>query len=507
MDEVERLIEKPYEDAMLTLSDAVNVSGPRITVYNPLAWKRDGEVTLNVFNMPRGAALKPVDGGSLLPIAPEGPGLETPYRVIRFVAKDVPPMGYRSYQVTEDAPEPAQLAADEKTGVLESPFFKATLDPKRGCIASLVDKRSGRELVDARAPQGFGQYLYERFGQKELHDWTAKSLYPQYEAHKQMFSAYDLPEDSVYASASPENMRLSVHLSPIDACATMTGTLPGPGAQQELYLRVSLPAAIPAVDLEFGWQKAPDGWPEAGWICLPFQCEHPAFRLGRLGADLDPVKDMTIDNANYHFSWINTGVAVYDAVSGAGAALCPQDSPLVSLGEPGEYKFDKRYEPDKPYVYVNLYNNQWRTNFAAWIGDGRRMTSRIRLWAFDQFTSEAALYSPAMETRVPLAAARSTARPGTLPPAQAGIALSRKGVAVTAFGPNPDGPGTVLRVWEQGGVGGDLSVTLPSGAQWTEAKPVSLRGEDLSDHAPLKITNAQLTFPLGAYAPASFVLQ
>ena len=42
-----------------------------------------------------------------------------------------------------------------------------------------------------------------------------------------------------------------------------------------------------------------------------------------------------MENANYHLSWVNTGVAVYDGQSGAGVALCPQDSPLVSLGEPG----------------------------------------------------------------------------------------------------------------------------------------------------------------------------
>ena len=46
---------------------------------------------------------------------------------------------------------------------MENPFFKAALDPGRGSIRSLVDKKSGRELVDTTAPHGFGQYLYERF--------------------------------------------------------------------------------------------------------------------------------------------------------------------------------------------------------------------------------------------------------------------------------------------------------------------------------------------------------
>jgi alpha-mannosidase len=399
--EVERLVAEPYRDALRTLADNVNVADPRIVVYNPLPWQRDGEVTLNVFHLPEGASLKPVDGGPLIPMAHEGPGTETAYRVIRFTAMDVPPLGYRTYTVSKEAPVSAALSGDIQSGVIESPFFKATLDAKRGCIASLIDKRSGRELVDADAPHGFGQYLYERFGRKDLVDWTEKSLYPQYEAHKQMFSAYNMPEDSHYTCAQPGEMTLDVKVSPIDVTAVMTGIVSGPGQPQQVFIRLTLPGAVPAADLEVGWEKQPDSWPEAGWICLPFKCDRPKFRLGRLGADLDPAEDMTLDYANYRFSWVHTGVAVYDTESGAGAAVCPMDSPMVSLGEPGEYKFEKRYVPTRPYVYVNLYNNHWRTNFAAWVSDGRRMTSRIRIWAFDNFNPESGLYSPAMEARVP----------------------------------------------------------------------------------------------------------
>jgi alpha-mannosidase len=174
------------------------------------------------------------------------------------------------------------------------------------------------------------------------------------------------------------------------------------------------------------------------------------------------------------------------------------------LGEPGDYKFDPRFEPKKPHVFVHLYNNHWRTNFRAWISDGRRMTSRVRLWSFDQFDAEAALYSPAMETRIPLAAVRSTALPGKLPGVQSGITLSRKGVAVTAFGPNPDSSGIVLRLWEQSGTSGLLSVTLPIGLKATKAQPVNLRGEKTGN--PIAIINGKLALSLPAYAPVSFLL-
>ncbi len=507
-EDARRLIADPGADAILTLSDHIAVPGGRVVVYNPLPWQRDGEVTLNCFNLPSGVSLKPVDGGPAVSVAYEAPSIEdNPSRVRRFVAKDLPPLGYRTYTFSNDKIEAAPLVVDEQAGVIESPFFKATFDAKRGRIASLVDKRSGRELVDAEAPQGFGQYLYERFSYQQLADWLAKSLYGQYQAHKFAFTAYDMPQDSSYVAALPENMTLTVQQTGVDVTAVMTGVLPAGaiGQSQQVSIRLTLPAALPVADLTVSWQKQPDGWPEAGWICLPFKCANPKFRLGRVGADVDPVTDITLENVNYHNSFVDTGVAVYDGSTGAGVGLCPLDSPMVSLGEPGEYKFDQRYVPDKPYVYLNLYNNHWRTNFASWIGHGERMESRVRLWAFDKFASESALYTPSMEARLPLMAARSTSRPGKLPPAQAGITLSRKGVMVTAFGHNPDGQGTLLRVWEQGGIAGDLAVTLPAGATFTTATPVNLRGEKVGE--PMAIKGAVFSFALPAYAPASFILR
>jgi len=553
-EDVRRLVADPCADAILTLSDNVAVPGGRVVVYNPLPWPRSGEIVLNCFHLLAGSSLKPVDGGPAVPVAYDTPSIETnPSRVRRFVVHDIPPMGYRTFVFSDEKTDAPELTADAKTGVIASPFFQATLDPKRGRIASLVDKRSGRELVDADAPHGFGQYLYERFSYRQIADWLAKSLYGQYVAHRYLFAAYDMPQDSTYVSAVPESMTLTVEKTAIDVTAVMTGTLPAGaiGQEQRISIRLTLPASLPVADLTVSWQKQPDGWPEAGWICLPFKCGNPKsrsqhalwpvsdratgpteglkssggdlrssvsagsgdprraqnakpkFRLGRLGADLDPVQDITLDYVNYHNAFVDTGVAVYDGGTGAGVGLCPLDSPMVSLGEPGEYKFDKRYVPQQPYVYLNLYNNHWRTNFAAWIGRGERMESRVRLWAFDKFASESALYTPALEARLPLLAARSTTRPGKLPPTQAGIALSRKGVMVTAFGKNPDGPGTIFRVWEQGGVTGDLTVTLPRNLR--TATPVTLRGEKTGE--PLAIADSRLSFPLPAYAPASFVLE
>lgn len=504
---IQKLITNPYRDAVASLADNVKVDGNRIVVYNPLPWKRDGLIELDtrlIFGNDF-VSLKPIDGGPAIVVAHEYPAIEDKAPMSRFVVKDIPSMGYRTYIASNEKVEEPELNADINKSMIESPFFKATFDAKRGRIASLIDKRTGKEMVDINAPQGFGQYFYERFGYKQLSDWIDKSLYPQYKAHRFAFVAYDMPQDVAYSSALPENMSLTVEKSAIDVKAVMTGSIPGQGQPQNISISLTLSGITPTADLEVSWQKQPDTWPETAWICLPFKCTNPKYRLGRLGADADPVKDMITENANHHLWWVNNGVAVYDGNSGAGVGISSPDAPLVSLGEPGEYKFDKLYEPKKPYVYLNLYNNHWRTNFPAWIGNGQRMSARVRIWTFEEYATESSLYTPAMETRVPMQVACSKVKNGKLPVTQQGISLSRKGVALTAFVPNPDGEGTIIRVWEQGGISTQLEVILPSGAKFTSATPVNLRGEKGGE--PVKIADDKLIFNLKAYAPASFILK
>lgn len=91
-----------------------------------------------------------------------------------------------------------------------------------------------------------------------------------------------------------------------------------------------------------------------------------------------------------------------------------------------------------------------------------------------------------------------------LPAAANGLVLSRKGVRVTAFCPNPEGEGTVLRVWEQAGKGGDITVTLPPGMKAGTAQPVNLRGERAGKPIPVK--DGKFNFELNAWSPKSFII-
>jgi hypothetical protein len=456
-----KLVAAPLHGDLQALVKAVNVAGPRTIVFNPLPWQRDAVVN-----------------GTLV--------------------KHIPAGGYKTVSDKSDRSDKSDTS--DKT-TMENAVFRITVDPVRGTIKSLIDKRSGRELVDANAEHGFGQYLHEKFSANEVASYCKAYVRGGHDWGFVEIGKPNLPPaaEVLYRALTPADCAL-ISRSYGDASMIQMRAAPKPnGINYPVTTNVILYANAPYVDLELTIEKPADNWPEAGWICLPFKVEAPQFRVGRNGFIMDPAKEI-IAGANRHLYAVGTGVAVFDA-KGQGAGVCGPDTPLVSLGVPGMWKFSNDYVPTKPAVYFNLFNNQWSTNYRFW-NEGK-WTYRFRIWSFDHYDAAASLITPALETRYPVQTATVTTPAGKLPKEQAGIAVSRPGTLVTAFGQNPDGKGTILRVWEQAGISGKLTVTIPG--KFTTATPVNLRGEKTGE--PVKFATGKLVFDLKAYAPASFVLE
>ena len=488
------LIVPLLDGQMQTLAKSVAVEGQRVVVFNPLPWKRDGEVTAKLPGEGI-AALKPVDGGQVVPVAASA-------CVVRFVARDVPGLGYRTYVPAQAADVRHQFQADEKAATLENGRLKLTFDPARGVVRSMVDKRSGRELVDAAGEHGFGQYLYERFDASQVAaflksyvkiraDWADNEI-----GKPKMPPAAQVP----YRAASPRNAQMRFERTATSIAAVFRSA-PSAELGHAITTRFILHADEPYLDVEVtAHDKPADPWPEAAWLCLPLKVESPQFRLGRPGSIIDPAKDI-IRGANRHLFGIHTGVAIFDG-QGRGAGLCSIDSPLVSLDTPGGWKFSMDFLPKKPAVYVNLFNNQWTTNFRMW-NEGT-WTWRVRVWPIERYDATSGLITPSLEARYPLLAAATGGSAGRLPAVQKGVEVSRQGVLVTAFGANPDGPGSVLRLWELSGAGGSCQVRLPQGISAKTVQPVDLRGQPAGQ--PIAVENGAFPCDLRALAPMSFVL-
>ena len=472
-----RLTHAISDSNMITLARSVKHDAPCIVVYNPLPWKRSGIVEVNGKH---------------------------------FNAINVPPCGYRSYplKTTEAFVTPISSRS------IENEFFKIVFDPAKGSIVSLVEKRIGREWVDQSAEQGLGQYLNERFTYEQTLKYTL--AYEQGRALNSFGTKGDWPHPGMYKPGMPSEKEV-----PYRAACSGRGTLKiagDPESQTAILempgdtvkhmaasiLRVTLFKGQPCIDLEITIkEKAKDNWPEADWLCLPFRIDNPQFSVFRPLGVMNPAIDI-VPGANRHLYSVGFGVTITDT-NGSGIAVCPIDHPLVSLDTPGCWKFSLDFVPKRPKVYVNLYNNQWNTNFRYWYPG--TWSSRVRILTFDKNTAmDAVIASPALEARNPLQAVVTEGKGGLLPSEQTGLTVSRKGVVVTAFGTDPDGnEGTLLRVWEQAGVSGDLTVTLPGGVKVKTFIPVNLRGEITGE--PMMIKNSRISFFLKNYSPASFILK
>jgi hypothetical protein len=476
-----------------TLAGSVAVEGPRIVVFNPLPWTRDDVITLDavaaIFS-----GLKDAASGETVAVERTGGNL-------RFIARRLPPMGHRTYVPAEAADSKETLVADAAGLALENGRFRVKLQPARGVVASLVDKQSGRELVDTKSKYGLGQYLYERFdadiNQKYLDAYC--KYQPSWVAH---LARFDMPPASEvpYSANSPQDFAVELIRGEVSVTGRMT-TAASDAMPHNVALDVTLYAGQPFVDLE--WRitdKPPETWPEAGWLCLPLAAHEPKFRLGRLGAPIDPSRDI-VAGSNHEVFCLNAGMTIAGS-NGQAVGLCSPDTPLVSLGHPGVYRHTKQWSPREPVIFVNLFTNVWGTNFQQWIAGS--WSARVRLWPAEGDCLEAELITPSWEARNRAKAVVVDGPAGKHSPAQAGVGLSRKGVLVTAFGPNPDGDGLLLRLWEQAGQGGVCTVQLPDGLNAATAQPCDLRGG--LQGSTIAVRNGRFEINLEPYAPRSLVL-
>jgi hypothetical protein len=381
---------------------------------------------------------------------------------------------------------------------MESPFFSAKLDPSRGIVLSLVDKHSGRELAGHTDGLGLGQYLYERFDKDTVMRWCSNYTRGNH-LYADFYKPGQPPSDQYpYQALSPKDFKLRFEdtAASIEAIMEASATTNLPAVTTRLILYREQPFA----DLEITLHDKPyDPWPEAGWLCLPLNVKDPQYRLGRLGSIIDPAHDI-VTGANRYMFGINTGVSL-TGEGGHGVGFCAIDFPLVSLDTPGCWQYSLDFVPKKPVAYVNLFNNQWGTNFRMW--NRGTWTSRVRLWAIQHYAAESAIITPALEARNPLLAAAAEGSPGALPPTRRGLELSRKGIQITAYGANPDGCGTVLRLWELAGKSGTVRVRLPDGATTKQAQPVDLRGRPVGNRIP--VSNGSFKVEVSAFAPVSLV--
>lgn len=459
---------------MAQLAGNVAVEGKRMVVYNSLPWKRDALVEI-----------------------PDSKGE-------KLLVKNIPACGYKTISLKGnnaiDKVEPKEEAT------LENKFLKIKVNRKSGGIVSIIEKASGRELVDAQSKYAFGQYFYQRFDSAQNHDYHTGCVHLNtvYGSNDRSCWGWntraDMPSSPSYQCAVPEFQSMKLRRTTTSTDVILSANAGGI-IQSDVTTVISLPNDLPWFEIKVQLDnKKPDYWTEAGSIYLPVKAANPQFRIGRLEAMSNPATDFA-SGSNRTYGYVNTGAMIVDS-NGKGLAICPLDHGIMSFGDKGLCTIDPDYVPTKPLALVSMFNNIWTINFPYWIKGS--LSSRVRIWATENL-KDSSLVIAATEARYPVMVGHAEGGAGKLPASAIGLELSRKGVNLVSFIRNPDGKGSLMRLWEQSGTSGNLSVKFPEGSKFTKATPVNLRGEIAGK--PIPVSDRTLKFFMKAYSPASFILE
>lgn len=497
----ERVISPVLHHELKLLASSVSAGGKRIVVYNSLPWTRDGRVKFFTGVYQKNfqiSAVKDSETGEIIRVYNDD-------NLVSFDVKNIPSMGYKTFipllePVTAD--KTASLFIDEKNNKIENSYFSLAINSVTGALSSVYDKKNRKEMVDPTGDEGFGQYIYEQFGQERLDAYNKAYVKPGSEswANQEMGRPSVPDKETVVFKGKCEkitflNMGNGVR-------ATVFGKTDDPGAQRYI-VSYTLYTGQPYIEIDWGIDgKRPNAKPEAGWLAFPFNLNKPEYRLYRTGGITDPQKDF-IRRSNQDFYFLNTSMTMFDN-TGYGAAINCPSSPGISIDSRGLYTFSGKKVLTGSKVYVNLYNNQWGTNFTEWIEGS--FSSRFYVWSYNGYNAEKSFITPSEETRSPLYGIFFDGTEGKIPLSGAGVTLNRKGILLTAFGKNRDGEGTIIRLWEQSGNEGLCKISLPVNNFFNKAFPCNLRGE-LTDSKYITIINNQFEVNIKANQPATFILK
>lgn len=133
------------------LTANIDTHGPGVpfVVFNPLSWARTAPVAIEVHTPASTQQLETTDdNGKPLLTQVLSTDAETAHTKLEVMVPDVPSLGYRVIHVhtVEHAQHlPSSLKVDGLNA--ENEFFRVKVDPKTGCITSLVDKSTNKETV------------------------------------------------------------------------------------------------------------------------------------------------------------------------------------------------------------------------------------------------------------------------------------------------------------------------------------------------------------------------
>jgi alpha-mannosidase len=251
---------------------------------------------------------------------------------------------------TAVVPVPAAPGAAVSGREIHTDEYSAIIDPARGGIVSLIERATGRELVDASAAHGLGAVVVETVPADSTHPMVTrdpKLFHPD-------FPGPDFVRQGATGSAEPDLIETDELVR-----ASWTSTAPG---VPHIRSTLTFYKGIDAIDLEVRLEKPESFGPESVFVAFPFAVADPEFLLETAGAVYAAETEQLADTSK---DWFSIQHAVGVNGGGSGILWGTFDAPLVQLGGFHTGEWARTLAATTGHVNSWLMNNLHFTNFQA----------------------------------------------------------------------------------------------------------------------------------------------
>jgi hypothetical protein len=437
--EAQLQIEDLTNRSMGQLVNEVHIPAKTLVVFNALNWKRDAFVEAD---LDEDAEL--VDLTTQAPVPLEVLSRKQGFVHVRFMASDLPPVGYKCFQIRTLGKSIAAEPAREMNPVIENQYYRVTVDAKSGALQSIFDRQLQRELVDRKSPYKFSQYLYVTGG-----DGQTRIINP-FKALPVARLTEHPAENGEYLGAQKTSWGYSIRTHNSDV---NTPTID---------LEILLFDRQKRIEFRYSVQKDYTAAKEAVYFAFPTAVSPPRFAYATQQGWVDPSRDL-FKGASLEWFSVQKWMAAVDPHVAVG--IVPVDAPLASFGHINRGEWPGEFEPETSTIFSYAMNNYWDTNYRA--GQGGTFKFRYVMTSADQL-------DPAALTRIGWESMQAVSLDHVidqdkvgdpdkpLPPTGASfLEIGSPNVLLVTWKLAEDGKGTILRLEETAGQVTETSVNLP----------------------------------------------
>ncbi|MGB8455135.1 MAG: DUF5054 domain-containing protein [Anaerocolumna sp.] len=249
-----------------------------------------------------------------------------------------------------------------------------------GEITELYDKKLEAVLLKQQNQKSVFSYQYDRYGMEEVTTFLKDYAY--------RFSAWGIQDygreaypECGHKTYYPSFKSFVIEGDTLIFCYENTESKDRYGDADKVIIEITLPPAGDELFVNLKLiNKQETPYIESGSFLIPFAERAHYYRVNKANAVLNPETEIQ-EGANHVLYCLENYISA--AGDKHGICVIPKDTPLVSLGDTGIYKYRNAYKPPKePVIYFNLFNNMWGTNFPQWTGGD--LCSRYVLFGFNR---------------------------------------------------------------------------------------------------------------------------